>query len=96
MPLSVEAPDLKISNEQAQSSLRYLRETPPPNEPLRPIAQPVPAEVMVVLEHFSDNDEIRNALVAEVARELQSSSYEVPTDWVAEKMVGRLVSDRLR
>lgn len=96
MPLGVEASDLKISNEQAESSLRYLRETPPPGQPLRPVAQPVPEEVMAVLEHFSDNDEIRDALVAEVTRELEASSYEVPTDWVAEKMVGRLVSDRLR
>lgn len=87
---------MKISNEQAESSLRYLRETPPPDQPLRPVAQPVPEEVMVVLEHFSDNDDVRNALVAEVAREVESSSYEVPTDWVAEKLVGRLVSDRLR
>lgn len=87
---------MKISNEQAESSLRYLRECPPPNEPLRPVAQPIPAEVMAVLKHFSETDEIRDALVAEVAREVESSSYEVPTDWVAEKMVGRLVSDRLR
>lgn len=89
---STEASELKISNEQAESSLLYLRSTPPPDQPFLRVDS-VPD---VVFEHLGDNDEIRDALVAEVVRDLESDSYEVPTDWVAEKLVGRLVSDRLR
>jgi len=93
---------MKISREQAEESLRYLRQAreggAERSEQRRPREAPQvsPDEIAKVVSRFSDADECRQALVAELRRELEGNSYEVPSDWVAEKLVGRLVSDRLR
>lgn len=87
---------MKISNEQAQNSLEYLRQTPPPPEPIRAESMPSDDEVETVINSWDGNDEVREAMVAEIQKEVSTESYEVPTNWVAEKWVGRLLSDRIR
>lgn len=87
---------MKISREQAESSLRYLRETPPPDSPLRQVPTISDREIEHVKAAWDDLDEFRRAMVEDLQRELSDSNYAVPPDWVADKLVGRIVSDRLR
>lgn len=88
--------NLKISREQTELSLQYLRETHEYQSRSHSAPEFSKSEFMAILERCDDHDDVRSALVSELARELRNSTYEVPSDWVAEKLVGRLVSDRLR
>lgn len=87
---------MKISREQTEHSIQYLRETPPPDAPLSVVKEVSDHEVQSVLSGWDGNDDFRNAMVVEIQRELSTEEYEVPSDWVAEKIVGRIVSDRIR
>ena len=87
---------MKISREQAESSLKYLRETPPPDSPLRAVPDVSDREIESVKNGWDDLDDLRREMVADIRRELSDANYEVPPDWVADKLVGRIVSDRLR
>ena len=89
---------LKAKNDQRRTG--QVEQRPLPGSPVRGRDQVTlssrATEVSMIRSHLKDVPEVRAERVKEISEALERGDYRVNAEDVADKMVGRLLADRLK
>lgn len=88
---------MQISDREIQNTLDLLRERRGMREESSPVLTEEEVEgVRAVARQIAESPEVRQERVEKLKRALESSSYTVTGDDVAKKLIGRIITDKIR
>jgi len=88
---------MQLSDREIQNTLDLLKKQKPADKVSVPSASAEELkEIHEVVEQIGDKPEVRKDRVEKIKKAIESSSYHVTGDDVAKKLIGRILSDKIR
>ena len=88
---------MQLSDREIQNTLDLLKKQKPADKVNVPSASAEELkEIHEVVEQIGDKPEVRKDRVDKIKKAIESSSYHVTGDDVAKKLIGRILSDKIR
>lgn len=88
---------MQLSDREIQNTLELLKKQKSAGEAeASSVSAEELKEIHGVVEQIGDMPEVRKDKVEKIKRAIESSSYNVTSDDVAKKLIGRILSDKIR